>query len=332
MSSSHVEPWRDLYRNVADDLHHDLAKEPWIRVYREIYNYVITHHRVTADEFTPARARFAEAKAKYPFMNGIEFENYIRYWADVADKAIKKRLASIPSYTASQLWRTLYDNPLTNDNETNKLGRFLNRSCFPKVIDIGKLDGRYPMRLVPGTGLLEPEADLFDDLDDWANDLATAVKYADGHPSEGNIRLDPEDEDDVLRRFWEVGWIYLAWSPGAWFKTGHVLVMDVEPGKNRALWLILAKAWETDEDEPRTHMPPTRVAKNDCSALGILPGNSLNRTIIAKLIPIGQFSGQHKLILSQLGPAFEFRLQRYGNENPIDERLKNGPPLAHVMT
>lgn len=34
----------------------------------------------------------------------------------------------------------------------------------------------------------------------------------------------------------------------SWYKTGHVLVIDMEDGRNRQPWFVLASEWPTDDD------------------------------------------------------------------------------------
>ncbi|KAL8950108.1 MAG: hypothetical protein Q9222_003835 [Ikaeria aurantiellina] len=162
----------------------------------------------------------------------------------------------------------------------------------------------------------------------FAPDLAMAVSYAEGHPPEGQLHL-VSPQDNVLRRFWEVGLIMKKWR-GWWIRTGHVLVIDVEKGRERHPWIILASEWETDEDEPRTMKPPQRAQEDDNMELGILPGDKI-RTTIARLIPYQ--SGPESIpLLQQFGPGFHFGLQGAGkSRSETGNELPWGPDLAYIL-
>lgn len=302
---------------------------PEVQIFRDIHRYVQKHHDLDADKENPTRARFAEAKARFPFMKDISYTQYTDYWCRHALEAVRNRHQSTPAYSAREFWHKLYHDPLTNAAETNAFCKFLNYSYFAEVIDIGKLDGETSLRLAPGAGLIDNGEDLFDDLD-WADDGASAVSYAEGHPSEGEVRL-ISPKDGILRRFWEVGYILMNIGTG-WVKTGHVLVLDVEKGRDRHPWIMLAKTWETDEDEPKTITVPDRVRRGDRSAFGVFPGNQ-NRTTIAKLVPIEDSRAKPTPLLKQMGSNFTFRLQRSGKATTREEaRSKYGPDLAQAMT
>ncbi|KAL8936803.1 MAG: hypothetical protein Q9211_004011 [Gyalolechia sp. 1 TL-2023] len=300
-----------------------------IEIFRDIDNYVQQHHDLDADKEPPTIARFAEAKATYPFMKDITYAYYTDYWCRIAMDAVTTRHQSTPAYSASEFWHKLYHDPLTNVAEINAFCVFLNYSYFADI-EIGRLDGETPLRLAPGAGLINDGEDLFDDLD-WADDGASAVSYAEGHPSEEEVRL-VSPNDGLLRRFWEVG--YILWNMGTgWKKTGHVLVLDVEKGRDRHPWIMLAKTWETDDDEPKTITVPDRVRKGDRSAFGVFPGNQ-NRTTVAKLVPISSDSrAQSTPVLKRMGSNFTFRLQRSGKTITRQKaRSQYGPDLARAMT
>ncbi|KAL8722991.1 MAG: hypothetical protein Q9225_000607 [Loekoesia sp. 1 TL-2023] len=307
-----------------------IAERPEIQVFKDIHNYVQQHHDLDIDQDTPTQAKFAEVKARYPFMKNINYEDYVHFWFRDAMDDLDAELRSIPAYTATEVWHKLYHDPLTNETETNAFCKFLNYSYFAKVIDIGKLDGKTPLRLAPGTGLIDEGEDLFDDLD-FADHGSSAVIYTEGHhPSSGTSSRQPSSKDDgILRRFWEVGYILMG-TGTEWVKTGHVMVIDVDKGRDRHPWIILAKEWETDEDDPQTIVAPDRVRRDDRYVQGVFPGNR-NRTTIAKMVPIGESCGDSSTpLLLQMGADFSFRLQ--GPGNPAAGVEEYGPDLAHAMT
>ncbi|KAL8929342.1 MAG: hypothetical protein Q9172_000514 [Xanthocarpia lactea] len=300
-----------------------------IKVFHDIHDHIRKYYDLQADKQTPAIAKFEELKAKNALLRNINYEDYVIYWAELAYQSVWQKINSRRAYTATQLWHQLYHHPLTTMVQSNELAKFINYSYFPKVIELGKLNGETPCRLAPRHGLLKESEDLFGNLS-YAPVSAYAVSYAEGHPSEEEISLVVPRDDTVLRRFREIGNIIIRTELGDWQMTGHVMVMDLD--RDRHPWLILAKTWETDEDEPRTFTAPDTVERNDDAALGVLPGNN-NRTTIARLNTLHQSSAQSKPFLLQFGADFEFGLERSGKEVTRAERhSQQGPSLAKIMT
>ncbi|KAL8914473.1 MAG: hypothetical protein Q9171_000978 [Xanthocarpia ochracea] len=300
-----------------------------IKVFHDIHDHIKKHYNLQADKQTPTIARFEEHKAKNALMRNINYKDYVIYWADLSYQNIREIANSRPAYTASQLWHRLYHHALTTTDQSNELAKFINNSLFPEVIELGKLNGETPCRLAPRHGLLKEPEDTFGNLS-YADVSAYAVSYAEGHPSEEEISLVVSRDDTVLRRFREIGNIIIMTEWGGWQMTGLVMVMDLD--RDRHPWLILANTWETDEDEPRTFTAPDTVERNDCAALGVLPGNN-NRTTIARLDTLRQSSAKSKPFLLQFGANFEFGLQRSGKEVTRAERhSQQGSSLAKIMT
>ncbi|KAL8936804.1 MAG: hypothetical protein Q9211_004012 [Gyalolechia sp. 1 TL-2023] len=299
-----------------------------IKVFHEIHDYVDKLYDLQAETQTSAIAKFEEHKARNALMRNINYRDYVMYWGKLSYLNITEIANSRRAYTASQLWHRLYHHPLITRDQSNQLAKFMNDSLFPEVIELGKLNGETPCRLAPRLGLLQEPVATFGNLT-LPDVLASAVSYAEGHPSEEEVSLVVSRDDTVLRRFREIGNIIIKSEGGFWYMPGHVMVMDLD--RDRHPWLILAKTWDTDEDEPRTFTAPDTVARNDRAALGVLPGNN-NRTTIARLTPLRQPSAQSKPFLLQFGAGFEFGLQRAGKEVPrAERRSQQGPSLAKIM-
>ena len=176
-----------------------------------------------------------------------------------------------------------------------------------------------------------------------------AIKYADGHPSEGDYHLTDEfdkraaatpgpkraTEDRILRRFMALGFILMKIN-GAWVKTGHVLVIDASYGRRCHPWIVLAAEWRTNDEEyferheTEIVQVPKKIRFNDPDALGILPPNN-NRTTIAPLIPYGGIKVGNEKFASHFGVNFNFDLERMGRSNR-GHRSPRGPDLADIMS
>ena len=80
------------------------------------------------------------------------------------------------------------------------------------------------------------------------------ISYPDSHPSidckKGGcgyqMLIDPQ-EDSRLRRFCPLGWI--AEKRESWHWTGHALVMDMDRGRDRHPWVVLASEWPAPHTE-----------------------------------------------------------------------------------
>ena len=55
----------------------------------------------------------------------------------------------------------------------------------------------------------------------------------------------PVNDEEKLRRWVSLGWVVKG-TEKHWWKTGHALVVDVEPGRDRNAWIVLASHWPND--------------------------------------------------------------------------------------
>lgn len=223
-----------------------------------------------------------------------------------------------------------------------------------KPIPLGNVYANTPIWLIPRSDALpiSPISVKYFTSYVPADTDSGAVRYPDGNGSEvqdvGGSHFplvdESEDDPDILRRIWPLG--YLAYQQGAggqawevaWECTGHVLVMDMERGRDHHPWIVLASEWhdligEGKNGDGMCYAP--RQVKRDAEEYihGIFPGDS-RRTPIAKLEPLKGEPVSSLPFLKQLGPSLNFGLKRKGGQNRYIESEKYKqyhPDLVHVM-
>ncbi len=253
-----------------------------------------------------AKKAFEKERSLNSFEKSYSYEDYVLYAGEKAMEEFHRReFEDVQHATAPQLWHMLLNNPFTNRAEYSKFCKFINTSKFPEVIELGKLYGRTPLHLMPGTQVLdlwEEEKDRNIDNHVYADHGGAAVDYEKGPLYYGDTDKALPDMER-LRRFLDIGYIFMQIGKRL-VMTGHVMVIDLD-SETRQPWLILAKTWTDDEDEPMTFTVPDYVAKGDSSTVGVFPGNK-NRTTIAKVMPFGPSSRSHLPLLLQIGPECQF--------------------------
>ncbi|KAL8757630.1 MAG: hypothetical protein Q9184_004155 [Pyrenodesmia sp. 2 TL-2023] len=302
-----------------------LSDDPKVRrIFDKITNQIDGQNVFFEERTAAAKRAFEKERSSNWFMKNLEYDDYVLYCGEMAMQELHRRQFDVRTATAHELWQTLLHNPFTNGAEFNDFCRFINSSRFPEIIELGKLNGRLRLRLIPGTRILNEGDTCFSHLE-YADHGGAAVKYTEELLTVGDSdQVSPQQ--GRLRRFQEVGYIFKH-TGKYWEMTGHVMVIDLDT-KPRQPWLILAKTWTDDEDEPETFTAPDYVAKDDSSALGVFPPNS-NRTAIAKLTPYGPSVRNPAPLLLQFGPECHLGLLEGGKQNP---QLQQGPELAKVMT
>ena len=227
-----------------------------------------------------------------------------------------------------------------------KLVKLLATASLPPM-QLGKLFGTYPVLLVPRPECLPPSPmsnPYFTSY--WVADSGgAAIRYPDGHPSvdydtrgsKYSLVSDPESEPDVLHQFWPLGYLAYQHSKKVWEYTGHVMVMDMDAGKDHQPWLVLASEWPDIVGEGTNDdflcKAPRRVKRSAANVHGIFPGDK-RRTPIGKCVHIGKSTSKLPF-LKQFGPGFEFGVLRKGGRNTYTESKKYReyhPDLAHIMT
>jgi len=280
-----------------------------------------------------------DARQTYPFMSNVTIIEYHRYF--LRQRAQKKQEESEqPKPTPKQFWNAAYNfDPLNTPagivSDLQKLLSMRNLESVP----LGKYGGMNNARfeLIPGIGAL-PTTDNVERLISlrYATTDSGAISYPDGHPSEfeeSRFRIKPT-EDKKLRRFASLGWVIHV-RGDSWARTGHVLVMDMDAGRDRHPWFVLASEWPSEFEDVNggfTTYAEARVDRDDASQPGVLPDGK-NRTPVARIVPYKRSDARSiPVLLKQFGPDFDFITERYGGDRSYDStKLRFGPDLAHVM-
>ncbi|KAL8763144.1 MAG: hypothetical protein Q9184_000989 [Pyrenodesmia sp. 2 TL-2023] len=312
------------------------------------------YYRSMADISAYIDEQLAEAKNKYPFMQGKTHKDYsIHQGLRMHARFRVEETAPIP--TSKDFWAAAYEyNPDEASSAGNSRLEKIIGSTRLGPITIGSLWGRTTLRLLPGLGSL-PAQDIEQDIHlRYAPTRTGAISYPDGHPSEEElvltvvseaggpptVKAKPQPvitarEDNILRRFASLGWVIMEASNGDWIKTGHVLVIDMDERhvRHRQPWLVLASQWPTDGEETPasefTWYADETVDRGDKEQPGVFPGDR-NRTPICRIRPLRGEKPEEGPVLKQLGEHFDFEPVRYGGTRHWKES-QLGPGLAHVM-
>ena len=174
---------------------------------------------------------------------------------------------------------------------------------------------------------------------DFAQAGGAAIAHEDGHPSKSDqlITFCP-NEDLKLRHMMPLGWVVRITDEETrtWERTGHALVMDMDEGRDRHPWIVLAEYWPDDpiEDEERFIHADQEVDDENPDTPGILPGNTY-RTPLARLQHYGESKTMNKNVpvLLSLGPEYEFHAERTGGQRAKGKGKgkEQDQPLAKIM-
>ena len=311
------------------------------RTAQDVFTQISTSARQTRVIFSPdatyenfVRNELEKARNCYSFMQGVTEKDY--FFAVVSRRAQdKQRDQDRPVLTAAEFWdAALRFDPLSRPEVETDLEKIFSDNRIDSI-PLGKLKGLTKLELIPAIGALTTNQNSPGTALRYAATDAGALYYPDGHPSD--LRGSSEyqsSEKTKLRRFASLGWAIHVLPDGSWYKTGHVLVIDMEAGRDRQPWFVLASEWPTDEDkiieDNFITYAPKEVLFNDFSQPGVLPGDR-NRTPVARIEPFGEAANAVP-VLKQFGPDFIFVARRYGSERiyRTANRTK-GPALADVM-
>ncbi|KAL6713710.1 hypothetical protein ACLMJK_009175 [Lecanora helva] len=158
-----------------------------------------------------------------------------------------------------------------------------------------------------------------------------AITYPDGHPSEGSIALAGDESEEKLRRFFSLGYV-LTGPPTATYKTGHVLVIDLEPGRNLNPWIVLASKYPCDTGisvGELVSIPPEVTRDEPDTDEGVLPGDK-NRTPVGKVRAMNPTNAPREPIVRLFSPDFKFTVVRTGSDRGY-RRSSWGPSLPSIM-
>lgn len=237
-----------------------------------------------------------------------------------------------PLYIAKDLFNTAYNWDPMGPTGGWDLHEMLGSGRFEKII-LGKFQGEISFGHIPDIGILESTELTVDCTQlELAYTDGGAISYPGGHPSEAEHHTvkTSSPKEGTLRRFMSLGWVIRLDSTveHGWERTGHVLVMDMDEGRHRHPWIVLASHWPDDRDYPDND--DFLVYAKDSDAYGVLPGTN-NRTPIGRLYPNPKVAPPSRPILLELGPDFEFGITRLGGGQRQGVCLGRGSNLANIM-
>lgn len=309
----------------------------------DIFERIYQAAKDTRFAYRPTKyGRFVEGEIDqwrrvHVYMDDVTAGDYFTWRLRTLNQQKRLELAQ-PAPTAEQFWKAAYEfSPhSTPADAITDLERILNSKRLGSL-DLGNLYGNTEakLKLIPGLAALPTSKET--DPTDWhyAATDSGAISYPDGHPSKfDEPRLIIKSlEDNRLRRFASLGWVIHVRPNGSWSKTGHALVMDMDEGRNRHPWIVLASHWPSEFEDAEgnfTTYAEEKVLRDDFTQLGVLPGGS-NRTPVAKLWTDDQDSNPIPM-LKRFGPEFKFEVLRLDGPRSHSEDSKiYGPDLAYVM-
>lgn len=295
-------------------------------IFEQVKYRIFEKFDIGNESITATKRLLDKARQDYPTVTKLTYHDYVEYWGNKTVEEIDRERQAIPVYEASTLWEGLQYHPLEDRKDAEWMANFLEHSYFPRVIDLGKLDGRTSIRFAPRNYSFEDDTIICPDGHEAVSTGVLAVGYH--HRHDAWSTQSGTSDGGVLRRFKEVGSILMEDMDG-WNRTGHVLVIDMDKGRNRQPWIILASAWEVDDGySSDTVRAPQTVPRNDTRAFGVFPGHG-ERTTIARINAQSGKSNTSTPLLLQFGSEFSFRLDEHGFRSTMG--IPQGPELARVM-
>lgn len=289
----------------------------------------------------------------FPFMRGATTKDYFDYLGKLLEEEIneeERQLHEISQTTSLQFWKTAYDfDPLGNGTLASEadLTKLLSSERLPPI-ELGKVYGNTTLWLCPGPNSL-PLSEIKIPYKDYARfppafTDSGAIIYPDSLPSIEHEKggsmyqdvIDPQ-KDKPLRRFCPLGWIAQKRGEHSWDLTGHALVMDMDRGRDRHPWIVLASQWPSDDHpENLRYEAEGRPRRDDDPVYGIFDRDH-TRTVVAKLIHIDEESYTDQKatpFIKQFGPKLSFNLWRKGGERKVKDSTQfrdYHPDLARIM-
>lgn len=271
-------------------------------------------------------------------MAGITHKGYALHYA--RKNAVKKQIElAQPKPTPEEFWDAAYQYDPQNEpegsvSEFRKIMIMSNLETIPLGFYGAEQNARFD--LMPAIAALPTTEDVegLTSLE-LAGTALRAISYPDGHPSEyeDSVRNIKSEEDIVLRRFVCLGWVIHV-TKESWQRTGHVLVMVMDEGRDRHPWIVLASHWpsEFEDVEGRfTTYAEVNGQRDDPSQPGLLPGGR-NRTSVAKIVPFNKAADKGGPVLKQIGPDFNFLVEPFSSYDSYDSiKVSRGPDLARIM-
>ena len=226
------------------------------RTAQDVFTQISKSARQTGAIFTSlaiyekfVKEELEKSRNRYSFMQGVTEKDY--FFAMASRRAQEKqREQDKPVPTAAQFWdAALRFDPLSCPGVETDLEKIFADNRIDSI-PLGKLQGLAKLELIPAVGALPITQNNPGIALRYAVTDAGALYYPDGHPPDLSGSSEYQSsEKEKLRRFASLGWVSHVLPDGSWYKTGHVLVIDMEEGRNRHSWFVLASEWPTDDDK-----------------------------------------------------------------------------------
>lgn len=264
---------------------------------------------------------------QFPIMQNQTVNNYIALLEEVKNSSPpseKCEPAPEKPNSAQEFWKAALDFNPVHERESKLVAL---QTIWPGAsIELGMLYGQTKVWLIP-TLDTSPGYDCYT----YAGQGIKAIIYPDGHPSAAyspgglkyNQPIHPRD-DQILRRFYPLGWLCISnteprITADGLSITGHMLVMDMDTGRERHPWIVLAKrrpCWVVHLDECTLQFPGEREGRYDEwggwaeEVRGVLPGDGA-RTVVARVRGMHDCGdeGWDRSFLRRFGEGFEWTLE-----------------------
>lgn len=311
----------------------------------------------------PPVEEFVEDKLKgfaeqYVFMRQVTFIDYLDYAEQAIDeqrRIDREHLSKVNATTPQEFWKLCmshnYDTP---DKPNQGLTGLIHTYALPPF-PLGKIYGITEVWLIAKPFLLPfsrcdtPTGKPVTSYPPSSNTYIGGVIHPDGYPSQyrektseagsqfSMKRKDKWLDPDALRRWYPLGG--LAYKRGKHFElTGHMLVMDIDHGRDHHPWIILASEWpdlcgEGEDGESGKWTAKKSQEITPDFVPGVFPADT-RRTPIARIdhTADASFAQRARSMLLNFGPNFEFDLLRKGGR-PVRDTPKwkaHHPDLVHV--
>ena len=204
----------------------------------------------------------------------------------------------------ASLWKAIraYDLRREPPDPRNLLDMLTNPP-FPEPVRLGTLHD-HPLAFIPNPSALPPTNTPANANTGFSYVLGGkngVIIYDAGYLVVDQIGIPiPIKKDGPLRRFCCLEWIVISHPPRGycsrpdkylwWHRTGHVLVVDLDEGRERQPWIVLAAEWPVEKGEAHKYYrgykhQAERIVPRDAEWVkDILPGGK-ERVTVAKLVP-----------------------------------------------
>lgn len=221
-------------------------------------------------------------RRSHPSLNDITADDYFHWTTALTREETQIELARSPP-TPEEFFGAAYKhNPLLNPGVRTELNMICTKLRSPCVwrnleaIPFGRLYG-HKYSIIPGRDPLPSTEDKPTELP-YAITDSLAIAYPVDHSSEDGTTM-PSLEDllladhQVLHRLWPLGWVIRIEPNRNWFHTGHILVMDMEEGRDHHPWFVLASEWPSMFEDAEGSFTTYADDHNNSNQSKVFPGD-----------------------------------------------------------